>query len=443
MRFRRWPKVTPYQDTTRKRAGIVRSKQRARERLPLLAPLIAEEQESVDAVVAVRATHAIARQQAERDSRSDRWRQARKNLGGRDRETRLLLRALWRECPYPADPSYLLGLLHDVDAGRIDPLRPPWKFPDAPAPRVSKNPRTFAEAFRQIGRRKVGGGPKTTAADEFTFCGNLGSGIVFLVSRVRLIEPNESFYTSAPHRLRDSYVGRSGHWMDLEVGGECSDAELEKIRELAQAADARPVRIRRHGMAHIPGPPEKKARRLLILACSGRKRGDEGRIPARERYDGPLWQTLRTVDPNGHLAEVAFVSARLGFRCAATEIEDYDARLTPELARRMIEGGMATRWPRPPSPDRPDNFGIHPGHEIASMARYGEAPFTEVALAGGGLYRTVMRAFVEGFRAMGCVTTEACVVEINGPIGRMRQELRAWLTAEPDQRLQPDPGPRP
>lgn len=274
----------------------------------------------------------------------------------------------------------------------------------------------------------MGGGPKTTAADEFTFCGNLGSGILFLVSRVRLIEPNESFYTSAPHRLRDSHVGRSGHWVDMEVQGDCSDAELSLIQRLAEAADSRPVRVRRRGEAPAPRRPSARPRRLLILACSARKRADAVRMPARERYDGPLWQTLRAVDPEGRLAEVAFLSARFGFRCAATEIANYDARLTPELARRMIEGGTGMRWPRPSSPNRPDNRGVHPGHEIASLARYGEAAFTDVAMAGGALYLTVMRAFVVGFRAMGCVTADARVREINGPTGRMRQDLREWLT---------------
>ena len=39
---------------------------------------------------------------------------------------------LWRDCPYPADPVYLLEMLHSIDTGRIDPERPPWipRHPD-------------------------------------------------------------------------------------------------------------------------------------------------------------------------------------------------------------------------------------------------------------------------------------------------------------------------
>ncbi|WP_011579016.1 MULTISPECIES: hypothetical protein [Chelativorans] len=168
--------------------------------------------------------------------------------------------------------------------------------------------------------------------------------------------------------------------------------------------------------------------RLLILAGSASKRPDPGTIPARDRYDGPLWRTLRA-DPNGVLAKVGFLSARFGFRAADTLIKDCDARLTRELADRMIVGGMITRWPRPPSPNRPDNSGMHPGAEIASLCltREGRVPFRDVALVGGCLYVEVMRAFLSGFQRMGCVAPDARIVEISAPIGIMRQRMVAWL----------------
>ncbi|WP_454010808.1 hypothetical protein [Aquamicrobium terrae] len=149
-------------------------------------------------------------------------------------------------------------------------------------------------------------------------------------------------------------------------------------------------------------------------------------MPARLRYDGPLWRTLRAVDPDGVCAKVAFLSAHYGFRDAETPIACYDARLTQDLAERMIAGGMTTRWPRPRRVTVP-TAGMHPGHEIASMSRYGREPFSDVALVGGRLYVTVMSAMVAGFQRMGCVATDASVATINGPIGRTRQDLRRWL----------------
>lgn len=167
--------------------------------------------------------------------------------------------------------------------------------------------------------------------------------------------------------------------------------------------------------------------RLLILSCSATKRPNAGFMPARDRYDGPLWRTLRAADPDGVKVKVAFLSARFGFRDAMIPIENYDARLTPDLAERMIEGGMSTRWPRPPSPRRPDNYGIHPGHEIASLSRYGREPFADVALVGGQLYLSVMRAMLVGFKRLGGVSTDASITEINGSIGFMRQDMRNWI----------------
>ena len=77
----------------------------------------------------------------------------------------------------------------------MDPYRPPWIFHQPVLPPTTPDATAFEQAFRQIGHKKVGGGPKTNEADEFLFCDNLGSGLLLLRSRVRLIEPNESFYT--------------------------------------------------------------------------------------------------------------------------------------------------------------------------------------------------------------------------------------------------------
>lgn len=244
MRFRRWPQVEPYVDTSRKRAAFHRSQRQKREKLPLFAELIAEGQHDVDTEMARRAVWWPAQQQESRDRRAAEWRRARTRLFAHGGNVRARLAELWRTCPYPADPVYLHGLLTDYDRGRLDLDVPPWT-PRVIQPRTTPNPARLDEAFRQIGRKQVGGGPKTTPADELLFCGNLGSGILFLRSRVRLIEPNESFYTPSNMRLRDSHVGRSGHWIDIEVCGACSDAELALIDRLAREADTRPVAVRR------------------------------------------------------------------------------------------------------------------------------------------------------------------------------------------------------
>jgi hypothetical protein len=105
----------------------------------------------------------------------------------------------------------------------------------------------------------------------------------------------------------------------------------------------------------------------------------------------------------------------------------------------MIAGGVTTRWPRPHRRNGPDNAGMHAGAEIASMSRYGREPFGDVALVGGELYLTVMRALLGEFQCMGCVLADARVTTINGAIGRMRKALRGWLLEhEPTQEARHD-----
>ncbi|ACK86295.1 hypothetical protein [Methylorubrum extorquens] len=245
MCFKPWPRPTPYEDTPRKRAAYRRKQEREQAALPLFAPAIAERQLGV-AEEMLRRTGQWERQQLEgRRQRAQAWHRVRARLFEHPTSRRRAIRALWRICPYPADPSYFGALLHEIATGRIDPAWPPWGASHTLTPRTTPNPASFAEAFRQIGQRTVGGGPKTVGADEFLFYGNLGSGNLFLTSRVRLIEPNESFYTTWNHRLRDSHVGSSEHWVDIAVRGPCSDEDLRRIARLARAADTRPIVVRR------------------------------------------------------------------------------------------------------------------------------------------------------------------------------------------------------
>ena len=169
------------------------------------------------------------------------------------------------------------------------------------------------------------------------------------------------------------------------------------------------------------------SRRLLILSCSMTKHDGPQYMPARDRYDGPLWRTLRHVDPDEQKAQVAFLSAEYGFREARTTIENYDRRMTPEIAAAMKAGGLGTRWPRPKTQRRAMPSGKHPGMHIASMTERGRKPFVEVCLVGGALYLDVMQHFVDLFQEDGFVTGSAPVTEICAPIGIMRQQMRIWL----------------
>jgi len=177
MRFRRWPRVTAYEDTPRKRTALARSQRLKREKLPLFADLIAEQQPSADDEMARRADIWPRSQRTERDRRARAWRHARQHLSAYADNLRAVILALWRECPYPADPSYLLDLLRSIDTGTIDPAKPPWKYHKALTPRITPNPLSFEDAFHQIGQHKARVLPQTRSAEELIFPGNLGSGM--------------------------------------------------------------------------------------------------------------------------------------------------------------------------------------------------------------------------------------------------------------------------
>ena len=209
------------------------------------------------------------------------------------------------------------------------------------------------------------------------------------------------------------------------------DPTLCRDADLPEYTDPEWDSLRADVRAQLPEIDRKQVkRRLLILACSSTKRADTDRIPARDRYNGPLWQTLRTVDPTGDLAHVAFLSAHYGLREANSPIPKYDARMTPQIAEKMIRASTYTRWPRQTNWKLPQS-GDHAEEHMHSMTHDRRYPFTEVALAGGGLYLEVMRSFVADFQVKRYVTQNARLVEINDSIGIMRRKLRDWLTARP------------
>jgi hypothetical protein len=177
------------------------------------------------------------------------------------------------------------------------------------------------------------------------------------------------------------------------------------------------------------GERQHPSRRLLILACSATKKDGPRYLPAVERYDGPLWQTLRATDPKGQLARTAFLSAHLGFRAASTPIASYDVPMTPHIAAAMKAGSLGTRWPQQKTKKRVMPTGEHPGMHIASLTDFGSRPFASVALAGGYRYIEIMQILLTLFRAGGYVDHNASVTIINGPIGKMRRDLRVWLTS--------------
>ncbi|PPQ35158.1 hypothetical protein SAMN06265338_1326 [Rhodoblastus acidophilus] len=224
MRFRRWPRPTPYEDTPRKRAAFARKQRLEREALPLYASEIAENQHSADEEMARRAVTWDRVEHSKRAYHALKWREARARLFAFPESVRLQIRRIWRDCPYPPDHAYFCDLLRQIQLGKEDPYRPSWTVHAALKAKTTPNPTTFAETFKQIGRPPSS---PNAAGPIMLYCGNLGSGILFL-------------------RATPLQIGENDAFLDLEVTGPCSDDELALIGRLAQADRAdRVVALRR------------------------------------------------------------------------------------------------------------------------------------------------------------------------------------------------------
>lgn len=141
---------------------------------------------------------------------------------------------------------------------------------------------------------------------------------------------------------------------------------------------------------------------LVVMPCSATKSAAAGELPAVDRYDGPMWRTLRAaVREARQPVDVWFLSARFGFHPATLGIPDYDQVMTASRAAELLTLPTSNR------------------HAFAAAVQAAG----DVLFVGGRLYRdTMRRASVDapgGFRF---------VDETTGlGIGYQRAELRAWL----------------
>ena len=103
--------------------------------------------------------------------------------------------------------------------------------------------------------------------------------------------------------------------------------------------------------------------KLICMACSATKTGAPGMVPAIDRYDGPMWRTLRAnLREAKEQPKIWFLSARYGFQLATLPIPDYEQLLT----------------------GRPDTMGNDDGFARSVAAA------DDVLFAGGKRYRDLM-----------------------------------------------------
>ena len=151
---------------------------------------------------------------------------------------------------------------------------------------------------------------------------------------------------------------------------------------------------------------------LIVMGCSATKRRDRRPIPAIDRYDGPMWRSLRArlaANRSASLAlctgelQIMFISAEHGFRDASMRITDYDRKMTRARADELC--GM---W-------RANCSGLARRFAIAEA----------VLFAGGSIYR---RAMWKASDAWACGPEKVTETD-SGGIGYQRAALGTWLAA--------------
>lgn len=178
-------------------------------------------------------------------------------------------------------------------------------------------------------------------------------------------------------------------------------------------------------------PAPDQSDRLLVIQCSDTKRPGGGKMPAIDRYNGPLWQVLRKADPDGSRCQVAFLSAYYGGPWCArdTRIATYDRKLDATQAAAWVKGGVH-QWHSYAHRTTDDIKRRDGGAGLFDMA-HRAAParrFREVCLVGGHLYIDVMRAELQ--RHPQAFAPDATWTEINDKIGMMLKRTRAWIVGD-------------
>lgn len=160
-------------------------------------------------------------------------------------------------------------------------------------------------------------------------------------------------------------------------------------------------------MKSAPGP----VARLLILACSAKKRPDPGAMPAIERYSGPLWTSLRKMLPGLQPADrprILVLSAKYGFIAADQPIPDYNLAMDASRAIAIAADELQR-------------------NRLSALVRGAG----EIHIAGGTLYRQCGLEAFAGLRIGGEQFPNITHTPPGLSIGYQRQALRRWLLRQP------------
>ncbi len=140
--------------------------------------------------------------------------------------------------------------------------------------------------------------------------------------------------------------------------------------------------------------------RLLVIACSEKKRTDRSRLAAIDRYDGPTFRVLRRyIRENGkENLDVYVLSARYGLISSQKQIANYNFEMTHRRAAQLSK---------------------EVGHAVKAIIESNS--WTDIGLCLGRNYLACL-GDIEDF-----VTAGVTVTTLNGGLGSRLTILRNWL----------------
>lgn len=119
MRFQRLERHE-FQDTKLKRLAYARKLRREIDRHPLFAEEISAQQKPVDDEMMARARRWAEQEIRDRNRQAADWRRARQKLRSYPGPVKAAIKHKWQHCEWPANPKYLLSMMHMYDNGRLD-----------------------------------------------------------------------------------------------------------------------------------------------------------------------------------------------------------------------------------------------------------------------------------------------------------------------------------
>lgn len=141
-------------------------------------------------------------------------------------------------------------------------------------------------------------------------------------------------------------------------------------------------------------------RRLLLIACSQRKKQDQNPLPAIERYDGGSYRVIHKGQREGVFpgsVDIAILSAKYGLITATTPIYNYEQRMDRVQADSLKLKNMQTI------------------KEIATSTRYDE------------VYVDLGQIYLLAIDELTPIFTKATIIYAQGRVGERLAKLKQWL----------------